>query len=248
MKKIFLLRNKPEDLSEQAKISDEEYEKLMQQFEEDSKTHDFSDPFMDRVFLATLNQVREEQRRRKICRASSLVAGIMIISCLLLNCFTRVAYGETLLEIVKNSIRNGRFTITSISLGNQSQEFEEYDDFVVWYEAETVEGIFEQIIEDEENGIEEFFYVTGLPEQYEKWEAKYNKELKKLMIQSKSKDNYLYIFEGLNYDSIVNCAILESDIVSTVFNKNLQMNLHIIKQMDDIRCEGYCIELFYEEK
>ncbi len=244
----FLLQKKKNKMSNKKRISDEEYESMMQQFEEDSQTRDFRDPFMDRIFQATLDNVMAENRKRRICRVASIAAGIVIISCAMLNCFTRVVYGESLMEIMKNSIKAGRFTITSISLGNQNYEFEYGDRIATWYEAETAEEIFEEIINDTEIEISELFCVAELPEKYEKWEAKYDKVLQRLMIHSRIDNDYFSICEELNYESAASSIILESQIVSSVFNENLQMNLDIIEQMDIIRCGGYCVEIFYEGK
>lgn len=73
---------------------------------------------------------------------------------------------------------------------------------------------------------------------------KYNNVFKTLAINSQKDENYLYIYEELNYKNVVGGTLLETDIVSTVFNDNLQINIDIIKQMDNVRNNGYYLAVF----
>ena len=99
----------------------EEYEEMMKEFEKDSKLRSFCNPVMDRTFYAMLDDFEKNYKRRMICRVASITAGILIVSGTMLNCFTKVAYGETLFDIVRNSIEAGRFTITAINKNDDSK-------------------------------------------------------------------------------------------------------------------------------
>ncbi len=207
--------------------------------EEDAKTHDFSDTEMDKWFYG---MIEKEKRKHKIVKASGIAAGIVLAVSVALNGFTQVAYGESIVDIIRNSIEVGQFTITAISKNND-KTFNEYDAPIIQYEADSIEELFEQIIADTQT--EKFFYVTGVPEQYKQWNAKYNKRFQKLTIYSQNSDDYLFISEELNYENIVSGTILESEIVSTVYNENLRMNVDVVEQMVGVRGSGYYIEIFY---
>ena len=227
--------------------SEERYNKINRQFEEDRKNHDYSDPDMDRIFSEMLDNQMREDRKRKITKVASVVAGIVVLSTVALSGFTQVVYGESLLKIVKNSIEAGKFTITSISQ-NDDSKLEKFENEILSYENGSIEEIFGQIIKDDKTEIDELFCITDLPKQYQQWNAKYNKILKKLTISSQKENDYFYIYEKLDYENVTSGTILESKIVSTVYNKNLQININVIEQMENMRLQGYCIEVFYNNK
>jgi len=225
----------------------QEYDEMMKQFERDSHFNDYSDPEMDKWFNDTLDQEFKKSRRRKILNVAGIAAAIILAVGLALNGFTQVTYGESLIDIVKYSIEAGQFTITRIGKNDDCQ-FEEYEAPVIEYKANSIEDAFAQLMENDDLEVNELFYVTDVPVRYGTWIVKYNKESQKLVIQSHITDNYLYIFEELDYQNAVSGTILESEIVSTVFNENLQLDINIIQQMDNIRNIGYYFEVFYRNK
>ncbi len=227
--------------------AEEWYERINKQFEEDSKTQDFSDPEMDKWFAEMLDKKMRKSRRCKIAKVASIAAGIVLVLSVVLNGFTQVAYGESLISIIKNSVKAGKFSITALGQNDDSQ-FEDFENEILTYEADSIEDIYEQITTDSKVEIDALFSVVDLPKQYQKWTAKYNKFFKTLTINSQLEENYLYIYEDLNYEDMVSGTILESKTVSTVFNENLQMNIDIIEQVENARNQGYYFEIFYNDK
>lgn len=226
---------------------EEWYERMNKMYEEDAKTHDFSNPKMDEWFYSMIAGKTKTNKRRRAVKVAGIAAGIVLALSVGTNIFTEVTYGESLFQIIRNSIEAGQFTITGFSK-NDDSEFENYDKGTMRYEANSIEEIFEQIKTDDTIAVNELFYVTDVPEQYQKWTANYNTKFQMLTINSQQKDSHIYIYEELNYQNIVSGTILESDIISTVFNENLQMDINIVKQMQEIRCVGYYIDVFYNNK
>lgn len=223
---------------------DQWYAEMNRQFEEDSKTQDFRDPEMDKWFYKMLDEEVKKSKKCKIAKVSGIVAGVVLTFGVALSGFTQLVYGESLIEIIRNSIEAGQFTISVINKNDDSQ-FEEFEDEKLHYEANSIDEIFQMIINDSKAEISQMFYVEGVPGQYKQWTAKYDKEFQTLTINSKQGNHYLYIYEEFNYDDVVSGTILESDVVETVFNKNLQMDISIVKQMDNIRHSGYYLEVFF---
>ena len=230
----------------QYKNLDEWYKAMNEMYEEDAKTNDYSTPELDKWFYGMLENERKKAKRRRI---AGMAAGIALVLGIGTNVFTEVAYGESLFTIIRNSIEAGQFTISSIgNTDDNNQEFEDYEDATICYEADSIEKLFEQIIDDKQITINEFFYMKNLPNEYTLWTAKYNAKFQTLTIYSKKGDNYFHIYEELNYQNIVSGTILESEIVATIFNENLQMEINIVRQMENIRVDGFFIEVFYNNK
>ena len=228
--------------------TDEEIKEMLRQFKEDSEIRDFSDSDMDKIFQATMDYVVKKNRRKKILKVASVAASIMLLVGVALNGFTQVAYGESLIDIVKNSIEAGQFTLSAIGADDKSNQFEKFENDIVCYEDSSIEGLFEQITNDTQIGVSELFLVKDVPSEYVQWTAKYNKDFDRLTINSRQESSYIYILEELNYESIVSGTALESQVASNVFNENLQMNIAIMAQMDNVRLQGYYIEVFYDNK
>lgn len=232
---------------EDKKRAEEWYEKINKQFEEDCKTHDFSDPEMDKWFVEMLDKKMRKSRKCKIAKVASIAAGVVLLMSVVLNGFTQVVYGESLFNIIKNSVKAGRFSITAFSQNDDSQ-FEDFENEILSYEADSIEDVFEQIATDANTEIDELFFVSNLPTQYRTWDIKYNKKLHRLTIRSHRGEDYLYILEELNYENVVSGTILESNVVTTIFNENLEMEIDIVEQMSNIRKQGYYLEVFCNSK
>lgn len=228
--------------------AEEWYERINKQFEEDSKTQDFSDPEMDKWFADMLDKKVRKSRSGKIAKVASIVAGIVLVLSVVLNGFAQVAYGESLIDIIRNSIKEGKFTISAIATNDKSNEFDKYEEDTIRYDANSIEEIYRQIKQDIEINVNEWFYVKLIPEYFQQWTAKYNIDIQKLSINSQWGEQYIYIYQELNYDDMVSGTILESEIVASVFNENLQIDIDIIRQMDNVRNRGYYIEVFYNDK
>lgn len=228
----------------QYKNLDEWYKAMNEMYEEDAKTNDYSTPELDKWFYGMLENERKKTKRRRI---AGMAAGIALVLGIGTNVFTEVAYGESLFTIIRNSIEAGQFVVSGVSKIDESQ-FENYDEDTVRYEANSIEDIFEQITNNQKTEVDELFYVTGVPNHYKEWTAKYDTKFHRLTINSQHGDDYLYIYEKLNYENSTSGTILESESVSTIYNKNLQMNICITEQMDSVRLQGYSIEVFYNDK
>ncbi len=239
------MRRKKDEKEKQ--IAREEYEEMMKEFEKDSKLRSFRNPVIDRTFYAMLDDFEKNYKRRMICRVASIAAGIVIVSGTMLNCFTKVAYGETLIEIVRNSVEAGKFTITAISK-NDDSKFEQFENLTLSYKAQTIDEIFEMLREDSDCKINELFYIANVSSKYQQWTARYNTRFQRLTINAEQEEEYLYILEELDYEEVVSGTVLETEIVSTIFNENLQTDIDIIKQMDGARNRGYYFDVFYNNK
>lgn len=96
------------------KRTEEWYAKINSQFESDRKNYDYSDSDMDKWFGELLDKRIRQKRRSKIAKITSIAAGVVLLTSVLLNGFTQITYGESLFDIIRNSIKAGRFSITAL--------------------------------------------------------------------------------------------------------------------------------------
>lgn len=222
-------RNKK--VPEEYNTSMEEFEKMLQKFEEDKKKHDFSiPPQWDEDFRKTMNAILHkkamERRKHRLVKAAELVLMLGVCGGML----TTEVDGIEIVKHFQNTIQVSNSNHDIHGTAEQIEFQNELTSPEVYYTSETLDKLFSEIHADLKIPM---FYVKDVFPAYEIYEAKYNQEFKYLTITLNTEYGYINIFQEFLYDNNGSGTVYENTNVSTITNTLLSQTVNIYQNTEN---------------
>lgn len=228
-------RNKK--VPEEYNTSMEEFEKMLQEFEEDKKKHDFSiPPQWDEDFRKTMNAILHkkamERRKHRLVKAAELVLMLGVCGGMLtteVDGIEIVKHFQNTIQ-VSNSNHDIHGTAEQIELQNEITSLE------VYYTSATLDELFSEIHADLKIPM---FYVKDVFPAYEIYEAKYNQEFKYLTITLNTEYGYININQEFLFDNNGSGTLHENTKISSVSNDSLSQTIKIYQNTENNIHDNY---------
>ncbi|MGN0263581.1 MAG: DUF4367 domain-containing protein [Oliverpabstia sp.] len=228
MKKNDKIQDSPEFKYLEANFSD-----FVKEMEEDKESADLKLPDgWEQDFARTIDETldgNERRRRRKIVKRIAGVAAAAVLVLVVGNFTAESVSGEGLLEMFMNVLHLDSNQHMIYGNGNE-MEINSDDEEDVFFLGSDILEVNDQIRQEIKKPM---LYLNYIPEGFDIVEARYNHMFRITNVKLMKDKDYIYFFQQQQIEETAVGISSEEEEVAVIFNKKLNQEIHIHKNMQD---------------
>lgn len=221
--------------SQEFQYMESNFDSMMQEMEEDSKTNDFSIPDdwdvqFRRAIKETLERKKREEEQRKKARQKMLAmaAGIVLVLFLGTNFTLEAVQGDSLLDVFKNKFQeDSEYT----AYGTEELVMdEEEQNLTICLEGDTLTEVYQHLKEEVKRPI---FQIKDDIDEYEICSASYNTLFRMVIIDMEFPDGRIQLSQEEKVENSATAVKNEKKECAKIWNENLQEYILIYEGIQD---------------
>lgn len=221
--------------SQEFQYMESNFDSMMQEMEEDSKTNDFSIPDdwdvqFRRAIKETLERKKREEEQRKKARQKMLAmaAGIVLVLFLGTNFTLEAVQGDSLLDVFKNKFQeDSEYT----ACGTEELVMdEEEQNLTICLEGDTLTEVYQHLKEEVKRPI---FQIKDDIDEYEICSASYNTLFRMVIIDIEISEGRIQLSQEEKVENSATAVKKEKEECARVWNENLQQYILIYESIQE---------------